>query len=90
MLIPTAQAGGVIEDAPTFAEVLRNVFDFLLQVAGIIGIIGVVMVGLLFFFANGDNKRIAMAKKFSVALVIGFVILFGVWVLITTIGGFFL
>jgi type IV secretory pathway VirB2 component (pilin) len=89
MFIPIAQASGVIDNAPTFSHILLNVFDFVLQVAGIIGIIGVVMAGLLYFFANGDKRRIAMAKKVSVSLIIGFVILLSAWMIIKTLGGFF-
>ncbi len=89
MLIQIAQAGGVIDDAPTIADILSNAFSFLLQVTGIIGIIGVVMAGLLYFFANGDRRKISAAKKISVAIVIGFVILFGAWVILKTIGTFF-
>lgn len=89
MLIQIAQAGGVIDDAPTFAEVLLNAFTFLLQAVGIIGIIGVVMAGLLYFFANGDRKRIATAKKISGAAIIGFIILLGAWIILKTISGFF-
>jgi hypothetical protein len=89
MLIQTAQASGVIEDAPTFAEILLNVFTFLLQVAGIIGIIGIVMAGLLYFFANGDRRRIATAKQITGASIVGFIILLGAWIIIKTIGGFF-
>jgi ABC-type cobalamin transport system permease subunit len=89
MLIQTAQASGVIEDAPTFAKILLNMFAFLLQVAGVIGIIGIVIAGLLYFFANGDRRRIALAKTMTGASIIGFVIFLGAWVIIKTITGFF-
>lgn len=89
MFIQTAQAAGVIDDAPTFADVLLNAFTFLLQFAVIVGIIGVVMTGLLYFFANGDRKLISVAKKISMAMIIGFVILFGAWIVLRTIVGFF-
>ncbi len=90
MLIPVAYASGVIEDAPTFSRVLGNVLDFVLQLAGIVGILGVVVAGMLYFFANGDRRRIATAKKITIATIIGFVILLGAWIVIKTISGFFM
>jgi cation transporter-like permease len=90
MFIETAHAGGVIDNAPTFAHVFFNTLMFLLQVAGIVGIIGVVITGMLYFFAGGNPKMIETAKKMSWALIVGFVFLFGSWVIIRTISGFFL
>lgn len=89
MIMPIAQAAGVIDDAPTFAQVLLNAYYFLLQLAFIIGILGAVVAGMLYFFANGDRRRIRAAKIISGALVIGFIILFGAWVILKTVSGLF-
>lgn len=89
MLIEKAQAGGVIDDAPTFADILSNTLVFLLQLTVIVGLIGFVVAGMLYFFAGGDRRQIATAKKISFACVIGFVILLGALVLVKTIGSFF-
>ncbi|MDD5083929.1 MAG: hypothetical protein PHT88_03285 [Candidatus Moranbacteria bacterium] len=89
MFIERAQAGGVIDNAPTFSEVFLNAFIFLLQVAGIIGIIGVVLAGVLYLFANGDSRRIRAAKNMLIAIVIGFAILFGAWIIVQAVSSFF-
>lgn len=89
MLIPVAQAAGVIDDAPTFAHILLNAFYFLLQITGMVVLIGVVVAGMLYFFANGDRKQIANAKKITTSCVVGFVVMLGAWVLVKTIGSFF-
>jgi len=89
MFIEAAQAAGVIDDAPTFAQILLNTFSFLMQITGIVGLIGFVAAGMLYFLANGDRKQIATAKKISSACVVGFVILFGAWVFVKTIAMFF-
>lgn len=89
MLIETAQAAGVIDDAPTFADILLNAFDFLLKLGSIVGLIGIVAAGMLYFFAAGDRRQIASAKKVTSACVLGFVILFGAWICIKTIIKFF-
>lgn len=89
MFIETAQAGGVIDDAPTFAHVLSNTSDFLLQAAFIVGLIGFVAAGILYFLSGGDRRQIETAKKVSIACVFGLVVLLGAMVLIRTIGSFF-
>jgi type IV secretory pathway VirB2 component (pilin) len=89
MFIQTARAAGVIDDAPTVATVLTNVFTFLLQVAGIIGIIGIAFAGILYLTANGNPKQIDKAKKITVATIVGVVILFASLVILKTVAGFF-
>lgn len=89
MFIEIAQAAGVIDDAPSFSDVLTNVLTFLLQVSGIIGIIGIVIAGILYFVAGGDRRQIALAKTITGASIVGIAILFASFILIKTIQGFF-
>jgi hypothetical protein len=88
-MIPTAHAAGVISDAPRVSEMLLNVFEFLLSIVGILGIVGLVIAGLLYLAAAGDEKLAKTAKKASVASVVGMVLAFGVWVVLKTLAGFF-
>ena len=89
MFIPIAQAAGVIEDAPSFAHILLNAYYFLLQIAGIVGILGIVLAGALYIFANGDKRKIRSAKIITSAVLVGAIILFGSWILLKTIAGLF-
>jgi hypothetical protein len=89
MFIPTAQAAGVIEDAPSFAQILLNAYYFLLQIAGIIGILGIVLVGALYIFAAGDKRKIRTAKMITGAVFVGVLLLFGSWIILKTIAGLF-
>ncbi len=84
-----AQAAGVIEDAVPISRVLLNILNFLLSVAGIIGIIGLVVSGIWYLTAAGDEGRIRLAKKAALASVIGLVVVLGAVVLVTQIGKFF-
>ncbi|OGI16159.1 MAG: hypothetical protein A2878_03355 [Candidatus Moranbacteria bacterium RIFCSPHIGHO2_01_FULL_54_31] len=88
-LIDTVLAAGVITDATPIAEILSNVLQFLLSIVGILGIIGLVVSGALYFFATGDNRQIAVAKRAALASVIGIVIALGAYILITQIASFF-
>ena len=87
--IDRAAAAGVITDATPLASILLNVLQFLLSIAGILGIIGLGVSGALYFFAAGDQKRIALSKRSALASVLGIVIALGAWVLITQLAAFF-
>lgn len=88
-MIPIVHAAGVIDDAPTFAEVFSKAFDFLLSIVGLVGIMGMIIAGLLYFFAAGDRRRIRLAKIALSASVVGLCIALGAWVIEKTIIGFF-
>jgi hypothetical protein len=89
LLFPVAHAAGVITDATPFSKVLLNILNFLLSVAGIIGILGLVLAGVWYLTANGDQKRIRLAKTAAYASVIGIVIILGALLLVGQIGEFF-
>ena len=73
-MIEHALAAGVIEDAPLLGDVLLRILDFLLEVLGIVAILGLVMIGLLYLFANGDQKQILRIKRALAAIVVGLAI----------------
>lgn len=79
---------GVISDAPTLAQGGLNIFNFLLSIAGVIVIISLVVSGIMYFLAGGDEKRISQAKKATLNSIIGAVIILGAKIIIITIGNF--
>ncbi len=83
-LINTARAG-IITDAPTVAEVLLNTLIFLLQVFGTLAIIGLVLSGIIYLTAGGNEKQIQRAKKAFDYSVVGIIVALGGWVIIKTI-----
>ncbi len=89
LFFPIAHAAGVITDATPLSQVLLNILNFLLSVAGIVGILGLVLAGIMYLTASGDQNRIRLAKTAAYASVIGLVIVFGVWVVFNQIGAFF-
>jgi hypothetical protein len=87
ILINTAKAG-VISDAPTLSHVGLNIFNFLLSVAGGIVIISIVISGILYLVAGGNEKRISQAKNAMLNAIIGAIIILGVKVIVITIEKF--
>lgn len=86
--IPTAWAG-VITDAKPVTALLGSVLNFLLSVAGVIGIIGLVISGVWYMTAGGDENRVRLAKRMAIASVIGIVVVVGALVMVTQIVNFF-
>lgn len=83
-LVETAQAG-IISDAPTVSQVLYNVLQFLLLIFGILGIIGLLIAGIIYLTAAGNEKQIEKAKKATMYSVVGIAVALGGYVLIKTI-----
>ncbi len=80
---------GSISDAPRVVTLFGNVLDFLLSIAGIIGIIALVVAGSLYLTAGGDVRRIALAKRAAVAAIVGVAVVFSAWIIIGQIVAFF-
>lgn len=49
--------------APTLIQIADRVLTFLLSIAGILGIIGLTISGLLYIFASGDSSQATKAKE---------------------------
>lgn len=86
MKLINAANAGIITDAPKISTVLLNALNFLLQIFGLLAIIGIVISGLLYLTAAGNEKQIQKAKKAFYYSVTGIIIAMGGYVLIKTIG----
>lgn len=81
----TAQAAGVIDDAPRISSVLGNVVNFLLSIVGTIAVIAFLIAGILYFLARGNQRQIDLAKRMFWAGVIGASVALGAYVIIVTL-----
>lgn len=63
-----------VDKALTIKEIALRVVDFLLSVIGILGIIGLVIGGVFYLTAYGDEDRIDTGKKILTASLIGIAI----------------
>ncbi len=86
---PGPSGESAINDAPGVAQILRKILNFLLSVAGIVGIIGLVVAGFLYLTAYGDEERIRQAKLMLTWSVIGITVVLGALLLVTQIGNLF-
>ncbi|MEI8096559.1 MAG: hypothetical protein WCG73_00415 [Candidatus Moraniibacteriota bacterium] len=68
---------GVISDAPKISSLLLNILNFLLSIIGISGIIGLVISGVMYLTAGGNEERMRSAKNMIIASVTGMVIALG-------------
>jgi hypothetical protein len=87
ILINIARAG-VIDDAPTFAQIGLNILNFLLSVAGVIVIISLMVSGILYFISAGDEKKISQAKKSFWYAVVGIAAVMAAMIMVKTINQF--
>jgi hypothetical protein len=82
-------AGGVIDDAPTFAQAFLRLLDFLLEIFGFLVILTFVIAGILYFTAGGNVTRLELAKKAFTWAVVGVVVGLGAFVLVLALAKFF-
>lgn len=83
-------AGGVITSATPLSVILLRILDFLLSIIGVLGIIGLVVAGVMYLTATGDEERIRRAKRAALASVVGIVVALGALVLTGQLAVFFL
>ncbi len=89
MLIETVHAAGVIEDAIPISQVLLNVVSFLLSVAGIVGILGLVIAGIFYILSRGDEQAAARAKMAMTYAAVGVAVIAGTLLILLQVAGFF-
>ena len=87
LLFPAGVSAGPMSDAQPLAVGLINILDFLLSTIGVVAIIGLVVAGLLYFFAAGDMRQIALAKKATFAGIVGVFIALSGYLIIRTVAG---
>ena len=75
--------------AVSFGSILRNVLNFLLSMVGILAIIMLVIGGLMYFAAAGDEKRADTAKAIVKYAIIGVAVSLAALVIVTQITRFF-
>lgn len=78
-----------IAAAPTLTSVALNVLNFLLSITGILAIIMMVIGGLMYLTAGGDESKAEIGKKIVTYAVIGVIVSLGSLVIVTQIVKFF-
>lgn len=77
------------QGAPTLLDILLRTLNFLLSIFGTLAIIMLVIGGLMYLVAGGDEKRIDTGKKIVKFAVIGIVVCFSALIIVKQIAKFF-
>ncbi len=78
-----------VTNATALGAILRNILNFLLSMVGILAIIMLVIGGLMYFAAAGDEKRADTAKSIVKFSIIGIAVALASLVIVTQIAKFF-
>ncbi len=89
LLTPLAYAGS-ITSAPDISSILGNVLDFLLSIVGVVAILGLIVAGVMYLTAAGDMRKIALAKRMTIASIIGIMVVIGALIIVNQLAVFFL
>lgn len=80
---------GPAASALTLSQIARNVLNFLLSIVGILGIIMLVIGGIMYLTAAGDEDRIETGKKIVTYSIIGILVALASLVIVAQIAAFF-
>lgn len=91
-IIKTAKAAGAldkaIEDAPTIAQILNNILEFVLSVFGILAIISLVVAGIFYFLSTGDEERMKIGKRGATYAIVGIAVALSGMLILKTLAKF--
>ncbi len=76
-------------DTLTLAEIVMNVLNFLLSVAGTLAIIALIIGGLMYLTAAGDEKQVDTGKSMFKSAVIGIAIVMAAMIIVQQVAIFF-
>lgn len=80
---------GAAANALTLSQIARNVLNFLLSIVGILGIIMLVIGGIMYLTAAGNEDRIDSGKKIVTYSIIGIIVALASLVIVAQIAVFF-
>lgn len=82
-------AAGPAAGAKSLVDIVKSVLEFLLSITGIIAIIMMIIGGLMYLTAAGDEDRAETGKKIVTYSIIGIAVASAALVIVTQISGFF-
>jgi len=78
-----------VNNAPTIAQIVTKTLEFLLGVSGTIALIAMVIGGIMYLTAGGDESRVDTGKKVFKSAVVGIIIIMTSLVVVRTVSKFF-
>ncbi len=79
------QTNSAVAGALSLQQIALNVLGFLFSIVGIIAIISMIIGGVIYLTAYGDEKRIDTAKKILTSSILGVVIVFAALIIVNQI-----
>lgn len=77
--------GGILLTTLTLREILINAINYLVSIVAVVAILIIIIGGLLWMTAGGDQERLASARKWVLNAVIGLVVALGCWAIVYAI-----
>lgn len=78
-----------LEGAQTLSQIARNVLDFLLSIVGVLAIIMLVVGGIMYLTAAGNEDQLDSGKKIVKYSIIGIAVALAALVIVSQIASFF-
>lgn len=85
VVVPQRVMAGAIDEAQPLSVSLTKILNFLLLILGVLGILGMIIAGLMYFFAQGNPRQVINAKKAFLAGITGLILALGSMVFVWTI-----
>lgn len=85
IVLPQIVRAGALDEAQPLTVSLTKILNFLLLILGVLGILGMIIAGMMYFFAQGNPRQVIAAKKAFLAGITGFTLALGSMVLVWTI-----
>lgn len=79
------QTNSAVAGALSLQQIALNILGFLFSIVGIIAIISMIIGGVIYLTAYGDEKRIDTAKKILTSSILGVVIVFAALIIVNQI-----
>ncbi|RXK81595.1 hypothetical protein EST62_11610 [Chlorobaculum sp. 24CR] len=77
-----------VQEAQTLSQIAERLLNFLLSMVGILSIMMIVVGGLMYFAAAGDEKRADTAKKIIMFSVVGVAVALAALIIVRQIANF--
>jgi hypothetical protein len=78
-----------VSSAPSIVSILTNTLNFLLAIVGVLAIIMLVIGGIMYLLAGGDQKRIDAGKNIVIFSIIGLTVALAALIIVRQIANFF-
>jgi len=82
-----AHAAGVIEDAVPISKILSDTLSFVLGAAGVLAMVSLVVSGLLYVMAQGNETGMRQAKQALIYSIVGVAVIVAALIIVRTVAG---